>query len=440
MIKFACVCHKILNVTDDRAGSSMQCPFCGKLVDVPLLSDLANIGEDGTYNVGPDEQREVHKLAEMQRVYSRQRTDELGRDIDLRPGERDFANLGEPETLQFADDPEAEAAEARLAAPKYDPVTGELVRPIDIQQTDHAPTAALPVAKAMVGYASPKLEAAADFHPGRIIPEMFKFTNLTVMLVIFCAHIFLQMTTFPLMGGFFLLTPVFFIMGALLMAHYAVIVEDIGVEQQDELPRPLRNFAWHEDMWGPFVQFASSLLLCYGGIIALNWTPPILALPLFASVMIFGTIAFPAVLLTQTTSGTYLNLSPDRLLRVISELGMSYVLCVILWAIASVTYIFGIIASMLAVLKLFVPPAPGQWYLNIPVTIGYPALLTGIFVMHGFTWYLGLMYRQHHPHFNWAYQHHVRTVKPRRIQHAAARPLPAKPVRPGPGGQAGPHA
>jgi hypothetical protein len=218
------------------------------------------------------------------------------------------------------------------------------------------------------------------------------------------------------------------------MAHYAVIVEDIGVEGQDELPRPLRNFSWHDDMWGPFVQFAGALLLCYGWIFALNYMPHFLALPFFASVMIFGTIAFPAVLLTNSTSGTYLNLSPDRLLRVISELGVSYIICVILWAAASTTYILGIIASMLAVFRLFIPPSPGQWWLSIPVVIGYPMLLGGIFVMHGFTWFLGLQYRQHHEAFGWAYQQHVRTIK-RPPPRPMGRPLPPR----GPGAP-GPHA
>src|SRR5437868_14193614 len=96
MIRFACICQKELSVTDDRAGTSIQCPFCGKLIDVPLLSELKSLQADGTYKVDPEVQRlEANRLADLHRSFAPTRVDEYGRDIDLRPTQADFANIGD---------------------------------------------------------------------------------------------------------------------------------------------------------------------------------------------------------------------------------------------------------------------------------------------------------------------------------------------------------
>src|SRR5689334_4701892 len=109
MIKFACTCTKILNVTEDKAGTSMQCPVCGRLVDVPLLSDLDSLTADGTYKVGADPHREeANRLADLHRVFRKERVDEQGNDIDLRPTQDTYAHVGEEpdedEILGFADE------------------------------------------------------------------------------------------------------------------------------------------------------------------------------------------------------------------------------------------------------------------------------------------------------------------------------------------------
>jgi hypothetical protein len=414
MIRFACTCSKVLQIPEDRAGSSIQCPFCGLLVDVPLLSDLASMSEDGTYKMEPAHIREeVNRLAELQRAFAKQRVDDLGREIDLRPNEDDFANVGDPEVLEFADDPAG-----KPLPPKYDPITGELVREIGIK--DDRPRVNpdnIPIANAVINYARAGTDQA--FPASRIIPEMFKFTNMTVMLAVFLFHLLIQMMTIPIMAGLFLLVPAFIGTWALLQAHYAVIIEDIGVEQNDELPRPLRDLSWTEDLWGPFTQFAGALFLCYGATIARAWMPPIAANALVIAVLLAGTIAFPAVLLTLTTSGSVVNLSPDRLLRVMRELGGSYVLCVVLWVIGGASYVLGIVASLLSLLTLFVAKSTMPW--APPLQLGYPLLLAGIFLMHGFCWYLGLQYRQHHESFGWAFQRHIRTKPPVQTATPAAR-------------------
>ena len=52
MIEFPCPCGRYtFSVPEDMAGGLVQCPKCGRLNDIPTLSDLALIAEDGTYKV-----------------------------------------------------------------------------------------------------------------------------------------------------------------------------------------------------------------------------------------------------------------------------------------------------------------------------------------------------------------------------------------------------
>ena len=99
MIKFPCKCGNIFNLTDDMAGGMLQCPRCGLLCDVPTLSDLANIREDGTFKLAESspssEVHSEHAVAEMHVAYSRHTTDQLGREKDLRPDAEHFQAAGE---------------------------------------------------------------------------------------------------------------------------------------------------------------------------------------------------------------------------------------------------------------------------------------------------------------------------------------------------------
>jgi hypothetical protein len=189
------------------------------------------------------------------------------------------------------------------------------------------------------------------------------------------------------------------------------VVEDIAVEGNDELPRPLRDLSWVDDLWGPFRQFMVSLFLSYGLFVVADYLPPMSRLPMKLAVLAFGTIVFPAVFLTTTTSGSIVNLSPDRLLRVMSQTGIgAYTLCVVLWAVSLVSYTAGVLASFLTIYKLFFMPGTLPSWMNVPMWVGYPMLVLGMFVMHGFCWYLALQYRRHHEAFGWAFQKHIRTL------------------------------
>src|SRR5205085_7650371 len=136
---------------------------------------------DGTYKVDPEvHRREANRLADLHRSFAPTRVDEYGQDNDLRPTEADFANVGDENDEIFGlADGDPTNAHRPVAPPKYDPATGELIRPITIK--DDRPAAdpsTIPVAKAVIQYAGP--EVGDGFPAYRIIPEMFKFGNLTV--------------------------------------------------------------------------------------------------------------------------------------------------------------------------------------------------------------------------------------------------------------------
>jgi hypothetical protein len=225
-----------------------------------------------------------------------------------------------------------------------------------------------------------------------------------------------------------LIVPAFLIFSGLFLSHYTCVVDDIATEDRDELPRPLRNLSWHDDLWGPFVHFAGSLIICYGPMVAFLYMPPVVGLAMIFAVLIAGTIAFPAVFLTMTTSGTVMNLSPDRLLRVMRAIGPSYVLCVIYWALAAGSYFVGMLGTTLSLMALFMQPGMLPWYLSPPMAVSYPMLLAAVIIMHGFCWYLGLQYREHHEQFGWAFQFHARREERPRRRAAATDPKLAKPA------------
>lgn len=404
MIRFPCICGHPFELPEDQAGTSLQCPNCGLLVDVPTVTELAALGEDGTYKVDSAVKHDPEALEKMILAFSQDREDHFWRVKDLRQTHESLEHIGEPEELELADQ-----VAGKAPPPKYDPITGELIRELEVkQEVLHVEPDAVPTARALVAYAGPRTEQ--HFSGVRIIPELFNFANMVVIGIIFMAHIFLQVMLFPVMAGLFLIVFPLMLLVALMLSHYAVVVNEIATNDKDELPRPLRDFGWHEDLWGPFVHFFGSLMICYGPIVAINWMPDVRAIiwAYVMAVMIVGTLAFPAIFLTMTTSGSFINLSPDRLLSVIRELGAKYALCVALWVAAAGMYVLGFVGTMLAMLKLFVVPGSLPWYVSPPIAIAYPVLFAAIVMMHGFCWYLWLQYRYHQPAFGWAFQSHIR--------------------------------
>jgi len=163
MIRFTCLCQERLEAPQDLAGGTLQCPHCGRLNDVPTLSDLPHLADDGTYKVDVERPKDDPlRLAELSIIYSKGSTDADGDVIDLRISAADLAPMPEaaPDDGGGPDDiiplKGEEPRRGARPAPRYNPETGELITPIDLAPDPDRPEnpADIPMAKAAVNYAS----------------------------------------------------------------------------------------------------------------------------------------------------------------------------------------------------------------------------------------------------------------------------------------------
>ncbi len=405
MIRFPCLCKHPFNLEDNLAGGLVQCPACGRLNDVPTLSDLKNLTADGLYPMdAPEVKDEPHRLKELQTAFSRQRTAADGQQIDLRPTMEDVLAAGADHVpIELVD-------ELRPAAPKYDPVTGELIRPIDIRHDPDRPlsNADIPLAMAALNYARPDL--SPRINAGSIVRQLFTPANLFVMFAILAMHAIV--TTIGMIGlgiGFLLAAPLMVMILVIIVSHYANVIEDIGPDNKDELPRPMRNSSLYEDMMRPFGNVMLAFIYCYGQsvFLLLYWPGRHGTVIAAFALAALGTILFPAVLLTSTTSGTILNLSIPRVFGVISAIGVRYLLIIGLYCVATFVMLMGLAGTAADMAFWMTRSHAPPFYLS--GIVGYTILSIGIYLMHAFCWAMGLTYRAHHAQFPWVLQRHIRT-------------------------------
>lgn len=425
MIEFPCHCGHVFRLDNDQAGGLIQCPNCRLLNDVPLHSDLAAIAEDGTYKM--DAERDAPKadgLADLLYVYQKGPRDEQGNEIDLKLKSSDLDVIGgEPIPL-------VPAGQRKLHAPRYDPETGELVTPLEVKQPDTqwVNPSGIPLARPALHYATGDA-ARAPSMVGAFV-KLFLPMNMTVMFAVLLMHLIVLPLYFITAMGIFFFILALIVMDCLIPAHYANVIEEVGPFDNDELPRPMRNLGWYEDIWAPFCAFFGSLTICYGPSLVVNAMaehgslPAVPATVAWVILAAVGTFLFPAVLLTLATSGTSLNLRPDRVLGVIVGCGASYFFAVVLWIVAGGTYLWGWAGSRLAIL-VFVHHRDVPWFLTSwPIVLSM--LTAGIFLMHYFAFCLGLLYRMHYPKFPWVLQRHIRTPRPQ----DSIPPQPPRRIRP----------
>ena len=155
--------------------------------------------------------------------------------------------------------------EAPRVAPRYDPFTGELIRPHEIEP--HVKSAAAkamprrqPLSKSkMRGY----VEEAPPYSWFVLFLEMFMARNAAVLALMILANIVMGFTIGLTVGvglALFFFVPVLLLVGCTGM--YSIIVQETGPGQNAELPRPLRDFEMRCDVWDPFVHLAASVGLC----------------------------------------------------------------------------------------------------------------------------------------------------------------------------------
>ncbi|QOV88712.1 hypothetical protein [Humisphaera borealis] len=409
MITFPCNnCREELSVPSDLAGGEIQCPTCGWLASVPLLSDLPNLRPDGTHAVQPVvEREEADRLAGLVRSFGRRRVDDAGEEIDNRtlPEAIDLAPIAPPPSRP---------------APRYDPETGERLDPLEIRR--EAPIPAVPLGPLgrsgppTVGYATP---GKTSFAPRTSVwMELFTPGNAFVMVVIWFAHLCATIVDFFVRyflavlqkaGGIDIPAWPFNLLFWLVLAHYANTIFDTGEEQRDDLPRPLRNGSFSEDVFAPLLRAIVAYTLAY--------LPMTLLLRLadsdesrrilLSGGLMFGGLVFPALLLCACGSNTLANLRPDRVLRVIRVCGWAY------WRLALITVPLVPLYLWTALGVNYIDPLIGGSKIGNFTAgllarglIAMPLLCICVYLAHGVCWRLGRLQRVHHTEFNWAWELH----------------------------------
>ncbi len=415
MITFPCKCGNILEVPSDQAGGLIQCDRCGLLADVPRSDDLANLQEDGTFvfeDASPID--DGMELADLHRTFTNERVDENGHQKDLRPTADHFERIGV-----------IDEAPPRVT-PRYDPFTGELIRPLQFKDETPMPVLAIAVpadqaelspeipAAAALTYAAGDIRTTPNFVT--VAMAMFQPANTIVMFFMFFFYVAAYLAKIPLntfalyfhLPTAIALVPNIFLW--LIVAHYGCVVEDTGPDAIDEIPRPMRFMDFRDDLFGPLFKFLRAIAICFfPAMIAAHltdfWTTSGSALVL-ACVGV-GSIFFPAVLLTSLTGTTFLNLGPIRILSVIGICGGEYILSVFLGIVSLA------LTAILTIGPVTLPPLaaiPGIQNAD-RILLLFPGTILAMYVSHLFCWHLGLLYREHHEEFPWMAQRHVRMPK-----------------------------
>lgn len=427
MIRFPCSCSYVFTLEDDMAGSLIQCPRCRRLTDIPHLNELPTFEADGTLKLDevprPPEDP-AQRLEDLDRSFSRLRAEQ--EDIDLRSTVEPIQRTAQP-------------AAPQRSAPRYDPITGELIRPLELRPLA-PPATVIPFAKPAVGYSAEGLSRTLS--AGGIFVELFRPINFVVLCVILALWLLGQVIYLILNGALSMAGlsawGAYLPFIALVLAHYGNVIDETGRESRDELPRPLRDLGWGEDLWGPFSSLFLGLLLCFWPLLALLPLARHSPIPAAAGaiLLIVGTLFLPAVWLTLLSSGAWANLRPDRLFRTMTSCGLPY--------FGTVLVLLTALAAHAIYLRrmLWHHAFPASWltthpwlklFDSFPVALSF--LFLGTYLMHFACWHLGAMYNRHHEHFDWIFQRHIpdpnRGPRPQPHQapsHPPATPPPLPPV------------
>jgi hypothetical protein len=402
MIHFACQCKHVLDLPDDQAGRQIQCPNCHRLLDVPSRDELSHLSDDGTILMDPaPPASDPERLEKLIRAFSGKHLDEDGVERDLRQTHEEFTRAGTEDDI--------DEFERRPTSPKYDPETGELIRPLDIAPDDRPPSHVAPVSVAdtALNYASPDLNANYSV----LVPFVMLFmpVNLAAMFFVLLAHMFLIAATLSI----YLVVGAIFVVGFGLVAHYGCVVEEIGIEERDELPRFLRHFNLADDVWLPFVRIFLAWMICFGPawmvymVALIRNSPWLITLGIVLSLVCVGLVFFPAIALITLTSGSLSNLHPMRVIGTIGNIGSRYAFLVIVYAVAIVVYGVGIVATCFQALHLIFGLG-NLWIARFLPAYGF--LFSGIILMHYFAWLLGMEYRIGHRRFPWVYLNFDRVI------------------------------
>lgn len=397
MIRFKCSCGQPYEVDDFRAGEAFQCPQCLRLVDVPSLGDLSSLEEDGTIKlqeppVNPDD------LAAKIRAHAH--TDDLRQNID--------------EFFQLDQVPSADAPLPRRA-PRYDPITGQRIQEIELAP-DPIPPASIPP-PGIPSSTATKPNVLIELNqnkltwwsaPGRVISGR----SLMAVVFVFLAHVLVDLFL-SLPAANLLLLPLILAVALAIVAHYANTIEEIGPQDQDEVPVLLREVSFSQDVLHPLYGLIVAGLFSF-------WPAMILRAFLdhtdrtneyswiIVGITLLGCLVFPAAALTSVTSGALQNMLPKHVMSVIRAAPTRYAMVCGAFLVGLGGYGLAVRAMDWASINFFTQSSPLSVWRNLLTELSwkYTFLMVGIYFMHLAAVWLGLMYRYHYPSFNWVYQKH----------------------------------
>lgn len=424
MIRFPCKCRRhIFSLPESESGGVVQCPVCGLLSDVPRLDELPSLEDDGTLKLAPQPAPNPRlTLREATRVFSKSKRDEAGEVIDLRPTIDDFRNAG---------DNTAAASEEGVTPvptrPRYDPLTGELIRPIELAPTtepdeagqpgrfgptrDRTPgTAGAPATFATASVAVPSERLSDELFPppalARLPLLLLDPVNLSVLLFVVCVKALMLALLGPVVLGLWFIAPLPLSVAVILAAHYANCIDDLGPGHHDELPRPLRSAELMTDLIRPFLRFSVATGLAFGPaaicVLHLGGPARFIAAGVLAAA---GVLLYPALLITTCVSQHYGNLSPVRVLATVATLGWAYLPAIGLSALAVAAHGVTVIAAADLASRLLGMGSPLADYLSarVVLTCAVAGTLAGVYLAHLAAWTLGVLYRRHEGTFPWIF-------------------------------------
>lgn len=391
MISFPCLCGEKFSITENLAGTQFQCPKCGLLVSVPTLDDIGNLDADGAYSL--DSKTETKPARRHQTA--------------MLPTDAGIGDFGAPDEFALKD----ELAATTRDAPRYDPITGDLIRAIDVLPHIQSVAQKAPVRVQAKSKSKNRgqVTAVPTYAWIKVFGEMWMVWNMFVVGIMALIHItfaFGLYWTFVLKGYLFFFMPLVF--GTISAAYFSTIVQEIGHGCEEALPTPVRHFEWHTDIFYPLVHITLSLAACLlPAVLAADvisnpharlWTGGIL--------LGIGAAVFPAFFLTLAADGILANLRPDRVLGVISACGFNYLPVAIAWAAGAFLTVNGVILQYGSMIRLMNPfdilPPPA--FIGAGGAVGAACIVGGLFLCYYACWLLGLLWRRYHKEFPWVHQ------------------------------------
>jgi hypothetical protein len=395
-IRFSCICDHRFDLPVEQAGSQLQCPKCMRLVDVPQLNELGAFEEDGTLRMGDSHENESALRSKVRAFAHRE---DLRADLDT------FLNIGTPIT-----DP-------KPTKPRYDPITGDLVRLIEVQADAAPPPQEVPLARPVISYGTGATEPVSlDLKWWQMPWRLLQGHSLMAMSFVFAAHVLVALFLILPIANFFVI-PAVAVLAAVTIAHFGNVIDHIGPQNHDDVPVMLRGVSFSEDIWQPFAGFLLATLLCFGPALAIHifvhdsWLK---ANPwAVATALGVGIFIFPAAFMTATASGAVENLWPPRVLRVILAAPIRYVLALVAFLVGIVAYYYFLTTLLITSTAglIFGGLGPSLNTVMINTAMQTAAALIATYALHLSTAWLAIIYRTHHAQFHWVLQSH--TKRPR---------------------------